>query len=270
MRNRKAGGALCGLFLLCASFCSCAAAPAAETAPQNMETAAETTETAPAVTRETEPDLVTVTGDPLSPDRLTEFTYDTEWAESNVKNGYAGAFLDTLDPELKELYCRALSLIHSMVNLRPSDAIPTGYSLRAKLQPEGEGGVYLESGYTYESFRNAFYAAFTKETGDDILSRYPFFYSYNGELWYKDVGVGGDVGEIYQEYALTGQTDDTLEFKRISYSVGIGEPLVEYDPSKKDEYEITEVEFRFVKTADGWRAERFLNVAGEEDRMLFA
>lgn len=270
MRSQKLGGALCGIFLLCASLCACTAVPAAETAPVTAEAVPASAETA-AETEAAEAGHVTITGTPLSPERLIDFTYDTEWAESNVRNGYAGAFLDTLDPEFKELYCRALSLIHSMVNgnIRPTDAIPTGNSLRAKLELEGKYGCYLESGYTYESFRNAFYSAFTKETADAVFSRYPFFYSYNGELWYKDIGVGGDVGEIYQEYELTEQTDDALEFKRISYSVGVGEPLVEYDPAQKDEYEITEVEFRFVKTADGWRAEKFLLVSGEE-RMLFA
>ena len=88
--------------------------------------------------------------------------------------------------------------------------------------------------------------------------REAIFYSYNGELWYRPITAGDDITRVFEEYELTDQTDTVLEFKRISYHVDIGEPL-DYDPAKKEEYEKSEVEFSFVKTEDGWRAEKFLN-----------
>ncbi|MCM1059781.1 MAG: hypothetical protein NC452_05760 [Eubacterium sp.] len=270
--------ALCCFAMLCASLCACSG-ETEKTVPEStskIETKVQRESSNPEFAESelsvsfgaansddaaySEESGVTVTGKPLSSEQLTEFNFERSWAESVMKNGYAGAFLDTLDnAEFKDLYCTALSLVHSMSNIIPTDAVPTEFADKAQLTVDGQYGFYLESGYTYESFQNAFYSAFTKETADTIFSRYPFFQSYNGELWYKDIGVGGNVGEIYQEYVLINQTDTELEFKRISYSVAIGEPLTDYDPAKKDEYEKSEVEFLFVKTADGWRAEKFLN-----------
>lgn len=76
------------------------------------------------------------------------------------------------------------------------------------------------------------------------------------------------MGEVFQEYVLTEQTETELAFKRISYSVDIGETISDYDPAKKDEYNKTEVNFRFVKTEDGWRAAEFLNVTDYDQSML--
>lgn len=214
---------------------------------------------------------VTVTCEPLSSGQLTDFILNCEWAENVMKNGYAGAFLDTLDnAEFKDLYCRALALVHTVStdSIVPAAAIAAQEN-KAYLEIDGKGR-YMESGYTYDSFYAAFCSAFTRETADIILSRYLFFYSYNGEMWFIGTSAGGNVGEIFQEYELINQTDTELEFKRISYSVAIGEPIIEYDPAKKDEYEKTEIEFRFVKTADGWRAEKFLNATDYDRSMLFA
>ncbi len=216
---------------------------------------------------------ITVTGESLSPDQLVSFEPDYEWARKYIDNWYVSDFLNGLDnPDFKDLYCKALTLVRlvSTENLPPADAVLTQSEKRAKLRFDGEYGFYVESGYTFDSFREAYYSIFTKETADIILSRYPVFYSYHGELWYAPASAGGNVGEVFQEYELINQTDTELEFKRISYSVAIGEPITEYDPAKKDEYEKSEVEFRFVKTADGWRAEKFLNATVKDQLMLIA
>lgn len=218
-------------------------------------------------------DSVTVTGEPLSPDQLVDFELDYEWTKGYVDKWYVGDFLDSLDdPAFKDLYCRALALVRlvSTDNLPPADAVLTQSEERAKLRFDGEYGFYVESGYTFDSFREAYYSVFTKETADIILSRYPVFYSYHGELWYAPASAGGNVGEVFQEYELINQTDTELEFKRISYSVAIGEPLTDYDPAKKDEYNKEEVKFRFVKTEDGWRAAEFLNATDYDRSLLIA
>lgn len=214
---------------------------------------------------------VTVTGEALSPDQLVDFVLDDEWAKKYVDQWYVGEFLDSLDdPAWKDLYCRALALVRliSTDNLIPADAVSARADERAQLRIDGTLGYYMESGYTYESFREAYYAVFTKETADTIFSRYPFFCSYNGEMWFLGTSAGGNVGEVFQEYELIDQTETELAFKRISYSVDIGEPITDYDPAKKDEYNKTEVNFRFVKTEDGWRAAEFLNATDYDQSML--
>lgn len=216
---------------------------------------------------------VTVTGDPLSPNQLVDFEIDCEWTKNYVDKWYVGEFLDGLDdPVYKDLYCRALALIRliSTDNLKVSSAVDS--SARAFLDVFDEQyqrtNRYMESGYTYDSFYGAFCSVFTQETVDSILSRCPFFYSYNGEMWFIGTSAGGNIGEVFQEYELINQTDTELEFKRISYSVDIGEPITDYDPAKKDEYNKTEVNFRFVKTENGWRAAEFLNAADRNKSML--
>lgn len=216
---------------------------------------------------------ITITGKRLSDDQLVSFEPDYEWARTYTDNWYVNDFLNSLeDPVFKDLYCKALTLIRlvSTDNLTPADAVLAQGDERAQLKLDGEGGLYLESGYTVDSFREAYYSVFTKETADIILSAHSAFYSYDRELWYKSISAGGNAGEIFQEYELINQTDTELEFKRISYSVAIGEPITDYDPAKKEEYEKSEVEFRFVKTEDGWRAEKFLNATVKDQPMLIA
>lgn len=217
-------------------------------------------------------DGITITGEALSPDQLVDFELDYEWTRNYVDKWYVGDFLDGLnDLVYKDLYCRALALVHliSTDNIKVSSAVDLSSPVFLNVFNEQSGYTnrYMESGYTYESFYAAFCSVFTQETADIILSRYPFFYSYNGEMWFMSTSTGGNIGEVFQEYELINQTDTELEFRRISYSVAIGEPITDYDPAKKDEYEKTEVEFRFVKTESGWRAEKFLN-ATDYDRSL--
>lgn len=216
---------------------------------------------------------IVLNGELLNPEQLVDFELDYEWTKAYVDKWYVGDFLNSLDdPAFKDLYRRALALVRlvSTDNLTPADAVLAQSKERAQLRFEGEYGFYLESGYTFDSFRETYYSVFTKETADIILSRYPVFYSYNDELWYAPASAGGNIGEVFQEYELVNQTDTELEFKRISYSIAIGEPLTDYDPAKKDEYEKTEVEFRFIKTVDGWRAEKFLNATDYDQLMLMA
>ena len=212
---------------------------------------------------------ITITRSRLSPEQLISFEPDYEWTKTYIDNWYASDFLKSLeDSGFKDLYCKALTLIRlvSTDNLTPSDAVLAQGDERAELQLGEEGGWYFESGYTIDSFREAYYSVFTRETADIILSAHSAFYSYDGELWYKSLSAIGDPG-IFQEYELITQTDTVLEFKRISYHVDIGEPR-DYAPAKKEEYEKSEVDFRFIKTDDGWRAEKFLNATEQDKNML--
>ncbi len=212
-------------------------------------------------------DIITVTGNPLSPEQLVDFHIDWEWADKVVANGYAGEFLDTLgNIKFKDLYCRALALIHIMssYNLDLADGISAYENSSTYLEvfneKTGINETYTETGYSYDSFYRTFRDVFTPEAIEIILFNYPFYYSYNEGLWYKPiVRIFGNPGEVYQEYELISESDTELKFKRISYSVAIGEPVTEYDPNKKNEYIKTEVNFRFVNTENGWRVAEFLN-----------
>lgn len=283
----KSIAALCCFAVLCSGLCACSqnagsSAGESESSSQNEELmesvlpisyASKSSGSSDGIQSESN-DFVTLNGTPLPADQQTEFSanaLDLEWAGNVIANGYAGAFLDTLDnAEHKDLYRLALASVHliSTDNFIPSEAIAQGEN-RAYITVSGENaGTYLESGYTYDSFVNFFYSVFTRETADKLLSRYPIFYSYNGELWYQSTTITGPGGVVFQEYEMISQTDTVLEFKRINYSVAIGEPL-EYDPSKKDEYEKTEVNFKFVNVGGEWKAERFLNADDLSKPMLF-
>lgn len=292
----KSLSALCCFAMLCSGLCACSG-ETEKTVPENTAKikAEERREVPSAKTDSSDSELpvspasqdtdnsvstesengITITGEPLSSDQLTDFELDYEWAKNYVDIWYVGDFLDGLgDPAFKDLYCRALALARliSTDNIKVSSSVDL--SAPAYLDIFNERieipDRYMESGYTYDSFYEAFCSVFTQETADIIFSRYPFFYSYNGEMWFIGTSAGGNVGEVFQEYELMSQTDAELEFKRISYSVPIGEPLTDYDPAKKDEYQKTEVEFRFVKTSDGWRAEKFLNATDYNKMMLIA
>ncbi len=218
---------------------------------------------------------ITVYGTQHSVDELAEFNIDCEWANKAVANSYVEDFLDNLDnKEFKKLYCRALALIHIMStdNFILADSTSAwgnnGTYLEIFNEDTQKKEVYMESGYDYDSFYEVFCGVFTEETVETIFSRYPFFLSYNGELWYKLVSAGGNPGEIFQEYELIDQSDDEIKFKRISYSAAKSEHYDGFDPEKKAEYIKKEIDFRFVKTDNGWRAAEFLNATNYKEDMI--
>lgn len=215
-----------------------------------------------------------VTGTPLTTEQLADFSLDTQWAEDYVDNYDAGAFLDTLDePQIKTAYCKALALVRllSTENLEPSGAVDMknrAYILVSSKDNEIPQR-YMESGYTYDSFMSAYSEVFTEAILDTMLSRGDVFYPYNGELWYAGVSAGGNGGEVHREYELISRTDTEVRFRRIMFSVGIGEPVTEYSAEKRGEYIQTSVDFRFVLTDDGWKADEFLNQQSSEDILYF-
>lgn len=216
---------------------------------------------------------IDVFGTPLDKTELSEFETNREWADEYVENGCEGEFLDSLEkPEIKELYCKALSLVHIMSteNLAVSETLGeyAGAYLERYDKERASTDRYNETGYAYDSFYNAFLSVFTKETADTLLSRYPSYYNYDGELWYLPMTFSGNIGEVHREYELTGVTDDEVTFTRTSYCVDIGEPADNFFPDKKDEYDKEEVSFRFVKTEDGWRAAEFLNAEKTDANLL--
>ncbi len=271
---------LCGISLLCA--CSDSTSEAAndsalraglESSVLGVEYDAHAKDTAYSVPTESEVTLKLI-GEPLNARELVDFTYNRKWAKDVVDTECVGDFLDSLNnSQYKELYCNALSLVHlvSTENLEISSAVDRNDPAFLEVFDKSDGSTqtFVESGYTYSSFYEAFCSVFTQETADIILSRYPYFKEYNQEMWFVSTSAGGNIGEVLQEYELISETDTTLEFRRISYSVDIGEPI-EYDPAKKDEYNKTYINFKFVLTENGWRVQDFLNATDPDRGMLFA
>ena len=217
---------------------------------------------------------IEVKGTPLSAEQLSDFVLDYTWGESCAQADGAGAFLDTLnDPQLKTAYCKALTLVSllSTENIQPSGSVD--YKNRAFLSVGGGESVipitYMESGYTYDSFIGAYKEVFTDSLLNAMLMRGNVFYSYNGELWYAGFSAGGNPGEIHREYELINRSDNEVVFRRTVFSVDIGEPLTDYNPELRDSYITDSVQFRFILTDDGWRADEFLNQQNSEGDVYF-
>ena len=248
-----------------AVLCSFAGCSAAESQRKDSFVSAENTSP--------EGETIEVTGTPLAAEQLIDYSPDYKWAEDYVDTYDAGAFLDTLEcNELKTAYCKAVALVRllSTENIEPSSAIDL--KNRAYLLVESsENGkhMYMESGYTYDSFMSAYEEVFSESLLSTMLNRLNVFYSYNGELWYAGISMGGNAGEIHREYELISRTDTEVKFRRTTFSVDIGEPITEYDSAKRDEYIQDSVDYSFVLTNDGWKAEEFLNQQNSEGTIYF-
>lgn len=216
---------------------------------------------------------IEVTGTPLAAEQLIDYSPDYKWAEDYVDTYDAGAFLDTLECDgLKTAYCKAVALVRllSTENIEPSSAVDL--KNRAYLLVEsGENGKrrYIESGYTYNSFISAYKEVFSESLLSTMLKRLNVYYSYNGELWYSEISMGGNAGEIHREYEFISRTDTEVRFRRTTFSAGIGEPITEYDSEKRDEYIQESVDYCFVLTDDSWKAVEFLNQQNSEGAIYF-
>ncbi|MCM1418950.1 MAG: hypothetical protein NC084_13450 [Bacteroides sp.] len=187
----------------------------------------------------------------------------------------AGDFLDTLDePELKEIFLRAAACLY-YISSDNIDKNPTaaGRILISTEYYPGWGDLY-ETGYTFDSFYSLYLSAFTAESAEKLIDRHRTFAPYNGELYTMGSTYlfgSGDV--VYYEYELLNRTENEIAFRRICYSEeDAGHRMWDiqssvYDSLKKDEYDISYDNFKFIKTADGWRAEEFMSALDENRRL---
>lgn len=176
-------------------------------------------------------------------------------------------FLDDLDSdskaEFKNLYRRAY-IISFFEGFSGTDNIPwesviTDYESRAHLKSKG-GDLFFETGFTYDSFYNNYLDVFTKETVEKIFEFYPWFLSYNGELWIAGVSGGGDFTMLpHHDYEIVSKTDKEIIIRRTTYHYDwvSTEEEYEFDPEKTDLYEKQYLDCKFVLTDDGWRIEEF-------------
>lgn len=291
MKKEKTIALLCALSLLCS--CKTAEAPepgeSSETtvsAPETSETAETTSaaalETPPGVWDEWGIQLIerSYLGTPRPAEELIDFPFEDwifpeerlyfmwdEYSESTP----IGVFLDSLnEPEIKDCFLRAFAACR----LISSDDIPI-------IRPHVEitvnmknGSTYTccETGYTFESIYNGYLSAFTEDSAQKLIDRYRTFAPYNGQLY--TMGSTYEFGifsTVYWEYELLNQTENEISFRRACYSEEGGDiwgyDKSPYDPEKKNEYVVTYDNFKFVKTADGWRAEEFMSALDESRRL---
>lgn len=212
----------------------------------------------------------TLTGEPMTADMLAD--YDLEKYHDLDECGYKSMtdFLDGLDcsdkEELKDLYRRAhvISFYEGSCGTDniPWESVITDHESRARLESDEEG-TFFETGFTYYSFYNNYLDVFTKETAERIFESYPWFLSYNGELWIIGVSGGSFYTQLpYEEYEVVKQTDAEITVRRTLYFydwVSAGEEY-KFDPEKKELYTKQYSDCKFVLTEKGWRIGEFFGL----------
>lgn len=273
--------ALCGVILLCG--CT---EEASETtaAPETNETAETTSESTAALETPSgvwdDWGIQLTKGTPLPAGELIDFPFE-DWifpeerlyAAQDVfpESTTIGVFLDSLnEPEIKDCFLRAAAASYLIC----SDNIPILYP-HAEISVNMKNGLTYscyETGYTFDSFYNGYLSAFTEDSAQRLIDRNRTFAPYNGELYSMGSAYEfGPFATVYYEYELLNRTENEITFRRACYSEEgdlWGYDKSPYDPDKKDEYVVTYDNFKFVKTADGWRAEEFMSALDEEREHL--
>ncbi|MCM1419497.1 MAG: hypothetical protein NC084_11175 [Bacteroides sp.] len=252
-KTKKAIALLCSLALL-----------AACTEAEEIEITVPTTTTArdeqPSVTtapRETKlfadlsldgSDTITVSGDPVGGEELTDFTYTVADLEREEPKLYQ--FLSDLgDPDLTEKCAEAYTLLGFFEEnvLRPTAPVH-GAWINAAIGDNSEEVVLYATGIRYERFYDAYLNAFTESAAKRLFTAFPNFYAYGGQLWTREIKLDEDVLETGREYALIERTEDEIVFRRATTSA---RPL-RGDPPRTYEYD-----YKLVRTDEGWRVEEF-------------
>lgn len=188
---------------------------------------------------------------------------DDEWFEThNPERGWwkAGEFFDSIgESELTEVFYKAIALDHMLITdsftdlegfKRSGASVSLPYPL-VNIPDYREN--YYSSGFTYESFRNAYFEAFTEEMALKLFNYFNYFVKYGDELYYVETAGGGDITRVYEEYELVSRSDDEIVFMKICYHTAMGSDDFTYHPELKDTYEKTYLTFRLVKEDGKWK-----------------
>lgn len=220
-----------------------------------------------------------ITGTPLSDSGLSDFSYEEtlEYCRGMYsEDEQLAELLDGLGkPEVTELYYRARTLAdiaamragvgyetfagnsggHSPAQITMlKDTPPSFYSTIDPSYTERQ--IFRETGFKYDSFKNALNDVFVEESAAWLLARYPFFYGYDGQLYCNRVTAGTPMNCVHTEYELVENSADTVKFTTVNYYIpfeSFWEGAV-FVPENKDGYLTSEInnEFRYI---DGeWKA----------------
>jgi|GEM_PF-5855573 len=214
----------------------------------------------------TDGDVKILCGQPIPSEELSVFSLD-----DNVSSGKSQ--LDSLGFDgLTDLYNKGRFLM--FIN---NDGLPqvSGYKganyYSSELQEDGsrryesdamilgitadDGSIspYLSSGFTFDSFHDAYFKVFTDDMALELMNSQPRSYiKYGDELYYYTGISGSDISRIHTDYEIVSSTDDEVIMNAVCYMT-MTEMDGVYDPANKDEYLRSYQVFRFVKTAAGWR-----------------
>ncbi len=200
---------------------------------------------------------ISVTGESLSPAEFADFEYAVK--DLADYRPALNEFLTELDmPEITEQCARAYTLLRffSSENLSGELNMDMKTYLEVPFFQPPIPSRYYASGIKYDSFVNAYLDVFTVGAAQRVFGRFQFFRSYNDQLWFSDSAMTGDISGVHEEYELITSTDSELLFRCTVFSAEDLETL-EYYPEKRDDYITYTLDYKFVKTADGWRAEEF-------------
>ncbi|MDE7360892.1 MAG: hypothetical protein K2N38_03045 [Oscillospiraceae bacterium] len=215
-------------------------------------------------------------GTPINRDDLADFTYDgavEKCREMLADDEELKAVLSGAPDGVEELYYRARALAEmaggapGFINTAFMDSVladpkaavievaedTPSYLSSAHLK---KGDIYRETGYSYDSFRNALCAVFDENTAMQMLTQNPYFYNYNGQLFCALTATPRSYGILHTEYVLEESSDSSFTFKTVNYFPTIemsrsGE--TDYDPAKKADYITTEISNSFFRIIGRWR-----------------
>lgn len=220
-------------------------------------------------------------GTPLAAEELADFTYEDTLnicREKYAEDEELTAVLESIgNPEVVELYYRARTLADIVA--REETAGKAAFSERIRSKSDAaeltvlrdtmsiyshwypiytKGQILRETGYSYDSFYNALCEVFDEQIVSIMLSCYPYFYDYNGQLFCTDITAGASSSRIHTEYKLKDNSDFKAAFTTVNYYVPFetirqGGELT-YDPAKKNGYKTTEIENVFIKVNGKWHA----------------
>lgn len=201
---------------------------------------------------------LSINGEVLDSAELAEFEYDVLRLEDYKPE--LSKFLSVSGlTEIAEQCARGYTLLRFFSTENLSSGILDEQSLETLSQlniAARSPNRFYASGISYDSFINSYLDVFTVDAAERVFSRFPNFCSYKEQLWFADCAMTGNVGDVHEEYELITNSDSEILLRCTVYSVEVGEPP-EYDPDKRDSYETYMLDYKFVKTADGWRADEF-------------
>ena len=218
--------------------------------------------------------VLEVTGTPLPESELADFTYEEildNYRKILTEDAELTAVLKQINnPDFTERYYRARTLADMLefvegAKIKPFDRVWMDYE-SATVMSAGTSStlVFNESGYTFESFKAAFYDVFGGDSAVKLLKRYSRFREYNGGLYYVECKPNMEILLVHTDYELKTNTDSEIVFDTVCYwtdwdkialdcTSAPGKP--EFDPAKIDEYTITRISNRFIKENGKWKAE---------------
>lgn len=228
-----------------------------------------------------------LSGTPLSERELADFDYEVMLENFRLVCGKDDELLALLEeigkPEVTELYYKAGALAdlvgiapmvgyvtvdmpaqHKQVSITINeDTPPSIYSTIDSSYTKGQ--KFVETGIRSDSFMNALNEVFYAESSAMMLARFPYFFSYNGQLYYQENRERAEY-PVYGEYKLLENSDDTVRFTTINYYAPPGSDLHGYFPSIKDEYVTFEVNNEFRVIDGKWKAYEICTLYGYSTR----